>query len=78
MLKIPAGALAADTVAPPGTRRLDAIRPYLQALTIFVGSRLMVALAVAFGKIYIPLGNDTWSAGPRWYHRLLRWDSEWY
>jgi hypothetical protein len=78
ILKMPAGALAADTAPPPGTRRLAAIRPYLQALTIFVGSRLMVALAVAFGKIYIPLGTDAWDAGPRWYHRLLRWDSEWY
>jgi hypothetical protein len=78
MLKIPAGALTADAIPPPKLRRRDAVRPYLQALTIFVGSRLMVALAVAVGRIYIPLGNDTWNAGPRWYHRLLRWDSEWY
>jgi Mannosyltransferase (PIG-V) len=78
MLKPAAGALGANTAAPARMQRLDAIRPYLQALTIFVGSRLMVGLAVTFGKIYIPPGNDTWNAGPRWYHRLLRWDSEWY
>jgi hypothetical protein len=78
MLKMPAGALVAGTAPPPRKRRPDGFRPYLQALTIFVGSRLLVALAVAFGKIYIPLGSDPWDAGPRWYHRLLRWDSEWY
>ena len=59
-------------------QRLAAIAPYLQALAIYLGSRLVVALAVTVGKIYIPLGNDSFSAGPEWYHRLLRWDSEWY
>jgi 4-amino-4-deoxy-L-arabinose transferase-like glycosyltransferase len=75
--QIPAASRPADLW--DGLRqRLAAITPYLQALSIYLGSRLLVALAVSFGKIYIPLGNDSWSAGPAWYHRLLRWDSEWY
>jgi hypothetical protein len=52
--------------------------PYLKALAIYLCSRLVVFLGVAFGKTYIPLGNDTWLGGTQWYHRLLRWDSEWY
>lgn len=52
--------------------------PYLRALAIYLGSRLVVAIGLSFGKIYIPPGNADWLGGPRWYHRLLRWDSEWY
>jgi Gpi18-like mannosyltransferase len=52
--------------------------PYIRALAIFLCSRLTVYLGVMFGKVYIPLGNDTWLGGVMWYHRLLRWDSEWY
>src|ERR1700726_1301311 len=52
--------------------------PYFKALTIYLCSRLVVFLGVIFGKIYIALGNDTWLGGTQWYHRLLRWDSEWY
>lgn len=70
----PPGIAAADR----GEERLDSFLPYLKALAIYLGSRLVVFLGVAFGKIYIPLGNDTWLGGARWYHRLLRWDSEWY
>ena len=51
---------------------------YLQALAIYLCSRLVVFLGVVFGKTYIALGNDDWIAGTQWYHRLLRWDSEWY
>jgi hypothetical protein len=51
---------------------------YLKALAIYLCSRLVVFLGVMFGKAYIALGNDDWVAGPQWYHRLLRWDSEWY
>jgi Gpi18-like mannosyltransferase len=51
---------------------------YLAALAIYLGSRLVVFLGVVFGKTYIVLGNDTWLGGERWYHRLLRWDSQWY
>ena len=35
-------------------------------------------LGVVYGKSYVPLGNETWLGGTKWYHRLLRWDSEWY
>ncbi len=41
-------------------------------------SRLVVGLAVVFGGIFVPLGDDTFRAGENWYYRLLRWDSEWY
>ena len=52
--------------------------PYLKALTIYLCSRLVVFLGVVLGKAYIPLANDAWLGGGQWYHRLLRWDSEWY
>jgi Gpi18-like mannosyltransferase len=58
--------------------RLQFSVPYLKALAIYLCSRLAVFLGVVFGKTYIPLGNDTWLGGDQWYHRLLRWDSEWY
>lgn len=58
--------------------RLRIAVPYLKALAIYLCSRLVVFLGVVFGKTYIPLGNDTWLGGTQWYHRLLRWDSEWY
>jgi hypothetical protein len=51
---------------------------YLAALAIYLCSRLVVFLGVVFGKTYIALGNDTWLGGEQWYHRLLRWDSQWY
>ena len=58
--------------------RLQFPVPYLKALAIYLCSRLVVFLGVVFGKAYIALGNDTWLGGTQWYHRLLRWDSEWY
>jgi Gpi18-like mannosyltransferase len=58
--------------------RLQFPVPYLKALAIYLCSRLVVFLGAVFGKAYIALGNDTWLAGTQWYHRLLRWDSEWY
>jgi Gpi18-like mannosyltransferase len=65
----------------PTRRRSDRLRssvPYLEALAIYLCSRLVVFFGVVFGKTYIALGNDTWLGGAQWYHRLLRWDSEWY
>jgi Dolichyl-phosphate-mannose-protein mannosyltransferase len=71
--------------APPLTARADRrgewsklCVPYVKALAIYLCSRLLVFLGVVFGQIYITLGNDTWLGGHQWYHRLLRWDSEWY
>jgi Gpi18-like mannosyltransferase len=58
--------------------RLPSLVPYLKALAIYLCSRLVVFFGVVFGKTYIALGNDAWLGGTRWYHRLLRWDSEWY
>src|ERR1700731_2037635 len=58
--------------------RLQFPFPYLKALAIYLCSRLVVFLGTVFGNVYIALGNDTWLAGTQWYHRLLRWDSEWY
>ena len=52
--------------------------PYFKSLAIYLCSRLLVFFGVVFGKTYITLGNDTWLGGTQWYHRLLRWDSEWY
>jgi hypothetical protein len=57
---------------------LQLFAPYFKALAIYLCSRLVVFLGVMFGKTYIALGNDTWLGGTQWYHRLLRWDSEWY
>jgi Gpi18-like mannosyltransferase len=57
---------------------LQSFVPYLEALAIYLCSRFIVFLGVVFGKAHIALGNDTWLGGTRWYHRLLRWDSEWY
>src|ERR1700736_2334656 len=71
--------------APHWTARADRngewLRPWLphfKALAIYLCSRLLVFFGVVFGKAYITLGNDTWLGGTQWYHRLLRWDSEWY
>src|SRR3981081_2726045 len=57
---------------------LQLLVPYFKALAIYLCSRLVVFLGVIFGRTYIALGNDTWLGGTQWYHRLLRWDSEWY
>jgi Gpi18-like mannosyltransferase len=69
-------AVAADDAAE--TKPLGAVMPYLRMLAIWFASRLVVGLGAAFGKIYIPYGQGDWDSGPHWYHRLLRWDSEWY
>ena len=77
-----------DALAVPGrtatevldgtSERLRRQIPYLRALAIYLASRLVVFFGVVFGKTYIALGNDTWLGGAAWYHRLLRWDAEWY
>ena len=68
------------SIAPADRRRdwLPLAVPYLKALAIYLSSRLAVFLGVMLGKSYIPLGNTTWLGGDQWYHRLLRWDPEWY
>jgi Gpi18-like mannosyltransferase len=64
--------------AERNAHRLRFFVPYLNVLAIYLCSRLVVFLGVAFGKTYIALGTDAWLGGSQWYHRLLRWDSEWY
>src|SRR6202790_4918683 len=73
-------ALDSPPIAPADRSggRLRPCLPYVEALAIYLCSRLLVFFGVAFGKAYIALGNDTWLGGTQWYHRLLRWDSEWY
>jgi hypothetical protein len=75
--KVAAGTLRTAPIERHGAGWQRCI-PYLQALAIYLASRLLVFLGVVFGKTYIALGNDTRLAGDAWYHRLLRWDSEWY
>src|SRR6202011_2846057 len=73
-------ALDSPPIAPADRSggRLRSSVPYLKALAVYLCSRLVVFFGVVFGKTYIALGNDTWLGGEQWYHRLLRWDSEWY
>jgi Dolichyl-phosphate-mannose-protein mannosyltransferase len=52
--------------------------PYFWAISIFLCSRVVVALGLVFSQKYLPIATDVWSAGPWWYHQLLQWDSEWY
>ena len=52
--------------------------PYFWAISIFLISRIVIALGLVFSRKYMPIDTDVWSAGPSWYHQLLQWDSEWY
>ena len=52
--------------------------PYFWAISIYLCSRVVVALGLVFSQKYLPIATDVWSAGPSWYHQLLQWDSEWY
>lgn len=52
--------------------------PYVWAISIFLISRLVVALGLLFSRKYLPIDPATWSAGAGWYHQLLQWDAEWY
>ena len=66
---------------PPIERRSAAWQlclPYFEALAIYLSSRLLVFVGIAFGLTYVPPGHDIQLGGSRWYHHLLRWDSEWY
>jgi len=56
----------------------DHCLPYFWAVSIFLCSRVVVALGLVFSQKYVPSAIERWSAGPLWYHQLLQWDSEWY
>src|SRR5438094_4185394 len=54
--------------------------PYLRALLILLGSRLMVAQAIVFSSRFVQRapGDVFTDVTPRWYRYLLRWDAGWY
>ncbi len=62
----------------PAAMGKDAYCSYFWAISIFLCSRVVVALGLLFSKRYLPVASDVWSGGPLWYHQLLQWDSEWY
>jgi Gpi18-like mannosyltransferase len=66
------------TVAAADPMRRGTAVSVLRVLAIWLVSRGLVVLGTAFGKVYIPYGQSDWDPGAAWYHRLLRWDSEWY
>ena len=63
---------------PPPNWKDHSSLPYLWAISIFLCSRVVVALGLVFSQKYLPSSIERWSAGPFWYHQLLQWDSEWY
>jgi hypothetical protein len=75
--KVAAGVLRTALTERRGAG-LELCVPYLKALAIYLASRLLVFLGIAFGHTYLPAGHDIALGGSRWYHHLLRWDSEWY
>ena len=55
-------------------------KAYLTAFLLFISSRLILLLAVAFSARFIPekSGSEYWNVGPSWNTYLLRYDSGWY
>ena len=53
---------------------------YLFIFFIFVSSRLIMLIAIAFSSWFIPQknGSEYWNINSSWYHYLLRYDSGWY
>ena len=70
--------LEATAVKPYSIAKDPSWLPYCWAISIFLCSRVVVALGLVFSQKYLPIAIDVWSAGPLWYHQLLQWDSEWY
>lgn len=60
--------------------RLRGATPYLAALAIYAGSRIVVLAGLDFGEHYLPLDNrpGIWSTGTAPLRGLLRWDGGWY
>ena len=56
--KVASGALWIAPTERSGDRLRFSV-PYLEALAIYLCSRLVVFFGVVFGKTYIALGNDT-------------------
>ncbi len=55
-------------------------RPYAVALVIFIASRLLVSLAIAYAARFIPQDSASglWNVDSPWLRYLLRFDSGWY
>jgi Gpi18-like mannosyltransferase len=58
---------------------LPAMRPYAEALAIYVASRFIVLMGVFFSTQFVPQKpGDFWNSTPKWYRFFLRYDSGWY
>jgi hypothetical protein len=59
---------------------LARLRAFGPALAIFLGSRLVMVIAIQFAIRFVPRssGDGLWNAGIGWFDNLLRWDSGWY
>lgn len=57
-----------------------ACRPYLTAYGIFMGSRVVLLLAIAFAAKFVPRTptENTWDSTTSWLRYLMRYDSGWY
>jgi Gpi18-like mannosyltransferase len=55
-------------------------RAYLAALLVFLASRLVVLLSIAFAARFVPQNpaGTFWNVNASWYRFLLRYDSGWY
>jgi Gpi18-like mannosyltransferase len=71
--------LETATKATKGYHSHDYIS-YLFIFFIFVSSRLIMIIAIAFSSWFIPqkIGSEYWNINSSWYHYLLRYDSGWY
>lgn len=62
------------------TAHLRSIYSYLAALFVFLASRALVLLSIAFAARFVPQNpaGDFWNVNDSWYRFLLRYDSGWY
>lgn len=62
------------------TARVRSAGPYLAALLVFLCSRAVMLLSIAFAVRFIPQNpaGDFWNVSDAWYRCLLRYDSGWY
>ena len=61
-------------------KQLNTYGPYLAALSIFLSSRLAMAISIIFAARFVPPNPvpDSWNVPPSWCPYLLRYDSVWY
>lgn len=60
--------------------RWHTYKPYAASLLIFLGSRLLVLLAILYAANFVPpnQGSAYWNVDSPWLRYLLRYDSGWY